>query len=439
MGDLPDVHKSQKEQWTVILDFPSVFGSPDTVQKLDQLASQDEKQFGKSVSIIGQTVNFDQDGQPFLRRFEYANGQLSSLGDANAQDMGSDLEDLLRLAEQRHPKSKTALIFDSHGLGQFGLVGDQGRLSLPKLELAISKGLGRKVDLLDLDACEMGQVGPIRSLKKSAKHLIASAEYEQGQGQNLPNNLNAFIENPDIDPSEAADEIVKRSGEFTESGGQGVHTLAHFDLKYVPAFDRALNNLGSALTMAMKDRQNAESIRKVIENIPAYDAENSFEKRDLKLFTASLNEAIQKGEISDKTGKLGAAIKRVTAVQSKLVSSYFGDDAGDLPYDRMGGLSVFLPAGTIHNKEQLAKDATETQACKDVYALAKNPELFAPYKNERDIAVCMTAAPMVNPEKPPSELAHDQVQFNRALDKFVQKESDNKTGAWANFVRGLLQ
>jgi hypothetical protein len=434
-----DKSVSERDQWTVILDFPSVFGSPATQKKLDQLVAMDEETTGKAVTIIGQTINLDANGHLFLRRFEFANGKLSSLGDFAAKDMGSDLEGLLKMSREKHPHSKTALIIDSHGLGQAGLVGDQGRLSLPKLELAISNGLGKKVDVLDLDSCEMAQEGSLRQLQKSTKHLIASAEFEQGEGQNLTKTLDTILEDPSIDASMLANEIIQGSREYALSGGFGIHTLAHFDLKFFSGFEKTLNTLGSALTVAMKNERNAQGVRKVIDQIPAFDEENNFEKRDLKLFATKLNEGIQKGEISDETGQLAKAIKEVLAAQGKLVRAYYGDNEGDLPYDKMGGLSVFLPSGRLGDTKQLAESSYESNVCRQFYALAQYPDQFAPYKKERDAALCMTAAPVMDPATPKSELVRDQKRFSRAMDKFVEEQSDARSGAWANFIHGLLR
>jgi Clostripain family len=431
--------ENKQQQWTIVLDFPSVVGSPAVLKKFDELAELEEAKTGTGVSIIGQTINLDQDGHFFLRRFEYANGKMTSLGDVKAKDIGSDLEGLLKLTRQRHKDTRTALIIDSHGLGPFGLVGDQGRLSLPKLELTISHGLGKKLDVLDLDSCEMAQVGSVRRLSKSTEHLIASAEFEQGQGQDLSLILNTVFENPHADSATMADSIVGAVKEYSEQGRVGVNTLAHFDTAHTAALDDALNSLGSALTAAMKDESNSKAIRNIIEQIPTYDPENNFEKRDLKMFATGLSKAIQEGKITDKNHELDRAAKGVLAAQSELVKSYFGSADGDQPYDEMGGLSVFLPNGSLKDKKEIADGTADSAACKQVYALAEYPELFAPYSKEKDIAVCMTAKPLADPNTPKSELPQAQKRFSAALDSFVKEQSDTHSGSWARFIHELMR
>jgi Clostripain family len=436
-----DNRGKERDQWTIVLDFPSALGSEATIDKLNKLVDMDEATKGKPVAIVGQTLSLNDLGEFILKRWEFSNGKLTSLSQTKPIDMGNDLEGLLKLARQRHPSDKTALLIDSHGTGMAGVVGNQGRMSLPRLELAISHGLGKKVDLLDLDSCEMAQAGAIRSLSKSAKHVIASAEFENSGGQNLSETLEIVLEKPTISPDELANEIVARSKNWDVGGdGTGIHTLAHFESQHVSEFDKAMNHLGSLLSMSMKNPSNAAAIRNIIEQIPEFDADKNFQKRDLRLFLTTMDNAIQQKVIPDDSGEMRKAIKQVLAAQDGLVRSYYGEAGGDLPYDKMGGLSVLLPGSSLSDKSQLAESTTKSGACQEVYALADQyPVLFAPFKNEPDVAICTAAAELDLSQSNPSQPAESEKPFNQALGSFIQQQSDYRSGGWANFINSLVQ
>jgi hypothetical protein len=350
-----------------------------------------------------------------LNRYIIKDGTITQLPSAQSQGYADDLTAFLQVANKEAPSQKTALVVNSHGIGNMGLSGDAGKISLTDFEKAVTRGLTgsghNKLDLLDFDACLMAQNGVLQSTGKIAKHLVAAAEIENTvadkmiDGQNLDVWLMDLLYNPKMDGAALGRSIVENAKKGYNNGmsetDEGTPSLASFDLKAAAPFRISLDTLGLALAKTIEQSANNKAVQDVIDSIPVYASEfiappggenprNRPQKRDLKLFTDGLSAAIEEGKITDKDGKLKEAITAVQTQSAALTEALHtsntvmprgsgllgsigsvGEAAdrtdatnattaanGTNPkrYSHTGGLSVFLPESQYINIQQNSKD-----------------------------------------------------------------------------------
>jgi Clostripain family len=422
----------QPQEWTVAinlavnLDSQGAFGhlgSEDKMTHLDDLAAYTRD---KPVTIIVQAIErkpgsgskTDNKGEENkeslpetakLNRYIIKDGTITQLPSAQSHGYADDLTAFLQIASKQAPSLKTALVVNSHGIGNMGLSGDAGKISLTDFEKAVTKGLAgsghNKLDLLDFDACLMAQNGVLQSTEKIAKHLVAAAEIENTvaakmiDGQNLDVWLMDLLNNPKMDGAALGRSIVENAKKGYNNGmsetEEGTPSLSAFDLKAAAPFRKSLDTLGLALAKTIEQPANNKAVQDVIDSIPPYANEfiapsggenprDRPQKRDLKLFMDGLSAAIEAGKITDKDGKLNLAITSVQTRSAALTEALHTSntvmprgsgllgaigsvgetaDRGDATngtsakrYSHTGGLSVFLPESQYINIQQTSKD-----------------------------------------------------------------------------------
>lgn len=417
--DKPPAPKSV--EWLMAINIATKdFGKGDNIQRrlgeLGELAAQTK---GKPVAVTVQVAHYDLPKgsadslykffvpTPYhVDRYTIHDGKMTKAPSLNSSGYAGDIKELMSFSSKEFTAQKSALLLDSHGNGNAGLSGDIGKATLPDLVKALEPGSPnpKKIDVIDFDACLMAQEGVLKALRPLTDHVVASPETERALGQDLTKTVKVLLERPEITPEEFATSLVEiarlqplpvpkqelkirnfyelldamKTKKGAEIPDVQVRTLAHFSLVNYEQFRSKLDDYGDALSEAIKDPKNRQTIDRLIENSPSYGDffGEAGECKDLKSFVDSMFREIGKGKISDPDGRLRIAGGRVLDSHKKLVVSYSGFDN----YGSTGGLSDFLPERYQLDFHRRARNWIQTgdfsQACGDLDELASSPTKY---------------------------------------------------------------
>lgn len=376
------------QDWVIAMNLAADFGNECTIEKrtkkLQELAADTQ---GKPVTIVVQFAVKQKDGACKLERFALNDGKVVKLeSPGRSGGYASDVEQLLKFTSQNYQTRNLGLILDSHGTGNGGMSGDTGSLSLTELRDSVTRGLRNsghhKLDLLQFNACLMGQNGVLESTQSIARHIVASAEPEGtgAQGRDFDNRVfRELLRNPSMTAGDLADVGIRQATDMARD----FPTLAHFDMEKYGKFRESLDAFGEKMAKLCKDPAQLAVIQNIIRETFAYGggsikflnlflgggkdkpflgkpdfikppsgsdwgfqgiggsgvrAESG--RRDVKDFVARVLLAISKGQLKDEDGSLEKAAKSLLIDGTALVKSFFADGK-----ERMntGGLSAFLP------------------------------------------------------------------------------------------------
>ncbi len=195
----------------------------------DNDLAQDAWQDFNSMEMVGSTDRVNivvQMDTPRLGTYRYLVTQdtstneitspvLESLGNV---DMGNynALIDFVRFCVERYPAKQYALILWNHGGGFRGKdisfdFSSGNAITIPQLGYALSQIrnlIGKKVDLLGMDACLMAMVEVAYEVRDYADLLVASEEYVPGEGWDYVAFLSSLVMTPSLRPEQLARVIV---------------------------------------------------------------------------------------------------------------------------------------------------------------------------------------------------------------------------------------
>ena len=470
----PPSSNPKTQEWTVCVNLTTSaqengvqIGGNAEIQELQRLASQTA---GKPVTILAQNIIEDPNhsGKYLVERYEIKDGHVNKLPTEQSKGMAQDLANLLSTATHNYPSKRVALINQSHGGGTAGLSdGHGGSCTLNEFVGAVKQGLAgsghQKLDLLDFDACSMGNSGVVSQVRGVTEQLVASAAPEMGYGgsydaQNLSTIITNVLQNPQQSGEALGEAIINAAnhganGNPVESPGnnhhEGTDTLAHYNLQKYDDFKGALNNFGNALAQAARDPDQKEVLSQIIQNTPTYPAnEATSANRDLKRFVEQVNEALNNGRLRDPDGSLHNAINALLTSQRQLVESYHAnpearetsvtpgsqdnEQSSRAGYEKMGGLSVFLPPADAN---QMARNLTPLSRLANRSTIRPNEQM-----NESDWSQGLTEInkSMSKLESQlPHNLSHEQEEQVAALRQAVvamrqAKTQEERTAALSN-------
>lgn len=143
--------------------------------------------------------------------------------------------------------------WDDHG-------GHMSTLDLNNMLEPVAKKLGRKIDILDFDACLMAHAEVAYQIRNSVDYLVASEKTEPGAGNPYHDILNALSKNTNASGAEFATSIVKAYGASYTNGSQGnsaVTLSAASTSKVVNTLVPAVNDFASAMLATMAQNKVA--------------------------------------------------------------------------------------------------------------------------------------------------------------------------------------
>ncbi|MBE0519187.1 MAG: hypothetical protein IH630_08225 [Thermoplasmata archaeon] len=139
------------------------------------------------------------------------------MGDVNSSDPET-LSDFIEffMTEQYLEAEHYMLVVQDHGLGYLGICVDEGEegrpwMSIDGLGRALDKATattGKKLDIIDLDACTLATVEVAYELRNKASYLVASEIAVPFDGINYMALLDGLSEEPDILPLDLACKMV---------------------------------------------------------------------------------------------------------------------------------------------------------------------------------------------------------------------------------------
>ncbi|MBE3127962.1 MAG: hypothetical protein IMZ56_06730 [Candidatus Atribacteria bacterium] len=185
------------------------------------------------------------------------NSQLKSdLGELNMGDPQT-LIDFTDWATINYPAKKYLLVIWNHGGGfrSLNLAKDIAwddtsggdKITMPELEYALSvinAQMGKKIDIVGMDACLMAMTEVAYQIKDYADILIASEENSPGDGWPYDTILAQLVSNPLMSPKQLAADIVDK---YIFSYSSYEVTQSAIDLSYMDTLVGQLSNLALAI------------------------------------------------------------------------------------------------------------------------------------------------------------------------------------------------
>jgi hypothetical protein len=171
---------------------------------------------------------------------------LASWGEQNMGN-GSTLVNFVNYTMSHYPANHTALVFWDHGGGIDGVCWDDASnsdyLSISEIASSIrrakglleDKGFDADIDILGFDACLMASLEVVYEFKDLAKYMVASEEYEPGNGWPYHLIMNDLVAQPTMSPDHLATVIVERYAESYQGINADI-TQSAIDLASVGSF-----------------------------------------------------------------------------------------------------------------------------------------------------------------------------------------------------------
>ena len=251
------------------------------------------------------------------------NSQLKSdLGELNMGDPQT-LIDFTDWATINYPAKKYLLVIWNHGGGfrSLNLTKDIAwdntsggdKITMPELEYALSTintQMGKKIDIVGMDACFMAMTEVAYQIKDYADILVASEESEPFDGWPYDTILGELAGNPLISSEQLAVDIVDK---YIFSYPYGNVTQSAIDLSYMDTLTSQLSNLALAImddSLTLKSKYILASVNSQYYGDPdfidLYDFcnqllvhSNSLEVKNIALnIQQTLNYAVLKSECS---------------------------------------------------------------------------------------------------------------------------------------------
>ena len=193
-----------------------------------------------------------QDNDPFL-----INSLFSDLGELNMGDPQT-LVDFVSWAATECPAKKYLLVIWNHGGGfrspayttkdiAWDDTSGGDRITMPELEYALSEigtQIGKKIDIVGMDACLMAMTEVAYQIKDCADILVASEESEPGDGWPYDTILAQLVANSTMSSEQLATDIVNKYIIFYPYDNV---TQSAIDLSYMDDLASQLSSLAETI------------------------------------------------------------------------------------------------------------------------------------------------------------------------------------------------
>ena len=267
----------------------------------------------------------------------------------------SELSEFVEKSYRENPDAEQIIWVQGHGYGH------QEVASMKASELAsalrsANAASGLKPELLVLNSCLMGNLEALAHLKDSAESIIASekvisvnaldgksflesATSQKLKGGELAPEFMRIARQRNAKAEQATSEIRIREaftdwGKFKEDTRASLSehkTLAHFDMKKLPALLNSLEELGNHFLEKPQHRKLAKKVKRSME---AIDTKRGY--YDLGQFLTLVSEALPKSD---------EAFKNLLAKSEASRTDFVADFSAQKENPRSTGLSVQLQSG----------------------------------------------------------------------------------------------
>ncbi len=282
-------------------------------------------------------------------------------------DMGSwkHLVDFAKWSIRRYPAKKVMVILWNHGSGRLDIGGadnsgaelgiaydDTTRNFIRNKQIAMALGeirsaTGKKVDVLDTDACLMQMASVAYELKDVTDFVVGSEEIVPGQGLPYDTVLAGLTADPGMSPEQLSRMLVKKFDDFYEASGglmldakEGT-TLSALRTSASADFVKALNTW----VAEAKKPANIPALKAAMAKTLAFeyaepDKDGAYNALSRDLYDFVLN-VTDTPDISPKLKAKGIAFMRFIDGGSYVIAS---ESTGPGPsYARAKGIAVYVP------------------------------------------------------------------------------------------------
>lgn len=242
-----------------------------------------------------------------------------------------------------------------------GLTGIMEKMSLAQVKDAIKKAgrkTGKKISLLNFNACLMGAAEVISSLKDTAEFIVASPEVEKEDAfkddksktsfqATTPVYITCIEDSESMSPEKFGRIIIDKTKENTcENGYSDVPTLSMYATKDMPEFEILLGRLGEMLIGALQDKECRKKILGSINETFCY-----YEKdyKDLRDFLARL----EKGGVLEACSGLRLK-EKINVLMEKITIYTYKGKTHSKDYSNCGPFSIYIP--TVITEERIKEE-----------------------------------------------------------------------------------
>jgi hypothetical protein len=255
------IASAQAREWTIMVYMCGDNGMNDQVQ--EDLSEMIEIGSTPQVQIIAQVDNLPSDPNPTTRRYRIEQDTLKLIADLGEKDM-ADLNvvlDYIRFCRSTYPANNYCLILWDHGSGWYPTQNpiqrsiiydytDHDSISVAggefnQLMVETRRILGKKLNLLVMDACLMGEVEVAYEAKDGADIMVASEALVPLNGLPYEEVFTSIVTQPELTPKEFAQAVVRNYANSYNGGSQGFIdvTFSAVDLTKLETFSADLDEL----------------------------------------------------------------------------------------------------------------------------------------------------------------------------------------------------
>lgn len=220
------------------------------------------------------------------------------------------------------------------------LIDDNARDFLDSLELkqvltSARAYLGRKIDILGMDACLMSMAEVGYQMRGSVRFMVGSEETEPLDGWPYDTILDYLVNHPNITPREFSRIIVKKYIGSYKGTGESV-TQSACDMALSSQFAEAVKFLGDSLTAGLSDTGIRDQILIARNRVQEYQVSDNV---DLTNLCQLLKNAGVEATITEAADQVIETVKK----RKLVISSAFNGSA--MKYSN--GIAIYFPTRTV--------------------------------------------------------------------------------------------
>ncbi|MBS1910670.1 MAG: peptidase C11 [Bacteroidetes bacterium] len=204
---------------------------------------------------------------------------------------------------------------------------------MKKVLASAAKLIGRKIDVLGMDACLMSMAEVGYQIRESVDYAVGSEQTEPGEGWPYQTILAALAKNPATKPRDLSTLIVDKY--LASYSAADSVTYAASDLSMTDALAAAVAGLATALKAGLKDVASQQMILSVRNKVQQYEVTDNI---DLVDFCSLLLKAGAGGAIAAAC----ADVIKVVSTGYILKQGYRGNDMRN-----SNGLAIYFPMKSV--------------------------------------------------------------------------------------------
>jgi hypothetical protein len=358
---LKDQPAIQPRQWTVLTYLNGNCDLQDDMEKdlrtLEKVGSDDK------IAFVAQIARSDKNGEAeriFLKKpgflgFKKNSEVVENLGPTNMAHPQT-LKDFISWGMRKYPAEHYMVIVSGHGYGFLGSLPDEksGDLMLTsELQSALEttkKETGRKIDILGMDSCLMGNAETAYAVKNAVDFMVASEEVissENWDYKQFASSMKEKVNGAGLSVGIALEEMVKAQANSHLTTSSVINCLS------MPEFAENLKDFSEKL---LETDASESSVKRAFRQAQGYcqpgimamagqgntNTDPMNQMRDLQSLTMEIITSDEIGDIELKK----SALKLARQISEKTI--IFNMNQKGMGIDRSNGISIYAPTRNGH-------------------------------------------------------------------------------------------